>query len=59
MLVIRNRFLGPDGKLLSEHADFYSPELSFVLAKRYDERGGRQTTMKYESIKALERGSPR
>jgi hypothetical protein len=58
VLVIRNRFLGPDGKLQSEHADFYSPELGYVLAKRYDERGGRQTTMKYESIKPLGRASP-
>lgn len=58
VLVIQNRFLGPDGKLLSEHADFYSSELNFVLAKRYDERGGRQTTVKYESIKPLGRASP-
>jgi hypothetical protein len=58
VLVIRNRFLGSDGKLMSEHADFYSPELGFVLAKRYDERGGRQTTVKYETIKPLGRTSP-
>ncbi len=50
---MNNRFLRPDGKVISEHTDLYSPELSFVLAKRYDERTSRATMMKYETIQHL------
>jgi hypothetical protein len=56
--VVRNRFLNADGKVTSEHTDLYSPELGFVLAKRYEEKGGTQTTIKYQSIKLLGRVSP-
>jgi hypothetical protein len=56
--VVRNRFLNADGRLMSEHVDLYSPDLGFVLAKRYEERGGVQTTVKYQSIKPLGRTSP-
>jgi hypothetical protein len=56
--VVRNRFLNADGKMTSEHTDLYSPELGFVLAKRYEEKGGTQTTIKYQSIKPLGRVSP-
>lgn len=59
VLIIHNRFLAADGKVLSEHSDLYSVELGFILAKRYDERGGRQTTVKYETIRLLDRGAPR
>ncbi|NIX78017.1 hypothetical protein [Microvirga terricola] len=55
VLVIRNRFLNAEGRVLSEHTDLYSQDLSFILAKRYDERGGVQTTVKYQSIKPLNR----
>jgi hypothetical protein len=58
VLIVRNRFLNADGKVTSEHTDLYAPDLGFVLAKRYDERGGTQTTVKYQSIKPLGRNSP-
>jgi hypothetical protein len=58
VLVVRNRFLNADGKMTSEHTDLYSPELGFVLAKRYEEKGGTQTTIKYQSIRPLGRVSP-
>ena len=58
VLIVRNRFLNADGKVASEHTDLYAPDLGFVLAKRYDERGGTQTTVKYQSIKPLGRNSP-
>jgi hypothetical protein len=50
VLVVRNRFLGPDGRVMSQHVDFYSPDLGFVLAKKYDEGGGRESLVKYQSI---------
>ncbi len=58
VLVVQNRFLNADGKVTSEHTDLYSPELGFVLAKRYEERPGTQTTIKYQSIRPLGRVSP-
>lgn len=58
VLVVRNRFLNAEGKVTSEHTDLYSPELGFVLAKRYEERGGVQTTIKYQGIRPLGRVSP-
>ncbi|WP_262032133.1 hypothetical protein [Microvirga sp. Mcv34] len=58
VLVVHNRFLNQDGKTTFEHTDLYSPELGFVLAKRYEEKGGAQTTVKYQSIKPLRRVSP-
>lgn len=59
VLVVRNRFLDAQGKATSEHTDLYSPELGFVLGKRYEEKGGsQQTTVKYQSIRPLGRVSP-
>lgn len=58
VLVVRNRTLNADGRLMGEHTDLYSPELGFILAKRYDENGGRITTVKYQSIRPLGRVSP-
>lgn len=58
VLVVRNRTLNAEGRVIGEHTDLYSPELGFVLAKRYDEQGGRQTTVKYQSIRPLGRVSP-
>ena len=58
VLIVRNRFLNAEGKATSEHTDLYAPELSFVLAKRYEERAGTQTTIKYQSIRPLGRTSP-
>ena len=58
VLIVRNRFLNAEGKATSEHTDLYSPELGFVLAKRYEERAGTQTTIKYQSIRPLGRTSP-
>lgn len=58
VLVVRNRTLNTEGRVLSEHTDLYSPELGFVLGKRYDEQGGRQTTVRYQAIRPLSRVSP-
>ena len=58
VLVVRNRYLNAEGKVTSEVTDLYSPDLGFVLAKRYEEGGGRQTTVKYQNIKPLGRTSP-
>lgn len=58
VLIVRNKFMNGEGRVLSEHTDLYSPELRFVLAKRYDEKGGRQSTAIYQSIKPLARLSP-
>ncbi|WP_162559452.1 hypothetical protein [Microvirga sp. 17 mud 1-3] len=58
VLTIRNRFMNAEGRVLSEHTDFYSADLGFVLGKRYDEKGGRQTTMLYQSIRPLSRSAP-
>ena len=58
VLIVRNRFLNKDGKATSEHTDLYSPELGFVLGKRYEESGGSQTTVKYQAIKPLAKTSP-
>ncbi|MBJ6126434.1 hypothetical protein [Microvirga splendida] len=57
VLVVRNRYLNAAGKVTSEYTDLYSPELGFVLAKRYDERGT-QTTVRYETIRPLGKTSP-
>ena len=58
VLVVRNRFLNGEGKVTSEHTDLYSLELGFVLAKRYEDRPGTQTTIKYQTIRPLGRVSP-
>jgi hypothetical protein len=58
VLIVRNRFLDVAGKVTSEHTDLYSTELGFILAKRYEERGGAQTTVKYQSIRPLGKTSP-
>ena len=36
-----------------QDTDLYSVELGFLLGKRYDEPGGRQTTNAYDSIRPL------
>jgi hypothetical protein len=58
VLIVKNRFLNAEGKATSEHTDLYSPELGFILAKRYEERGGAQSTMKYQTIRPLGKTSP-
>ena len=58
VLIVRNRYLNAEGKVTSEVTDLYSPDLGFVLAKRYEEGSGRQTTVKYQNIKPLGRTSP-
>jgi len=58
VLVVRNRAMNAEGKLLSEQTDLYSPELGFILGKRYEEKGGTRTTVKYQAIGPLERTSP-
>lgn len=58
VLIVRNKFMNGEGRVLSEHTDLYSPDLRFVLAKRYDEKGGRQSTAIYQSIKPLARQAP-
>ncbi|MCB8822467.1 hypothetical protein [Microvirga rosea] len=58
VLIIRNRLMNPEGRVLSEHTDLYSSELGFVLGKRYDDKGGRQTTVLYQRIRPLARSAP-
>lgn len=58
VLTIRNRFMNAEGRVLSEHTDLYSADLGFILGKRYDEKGGRQTTVLYQSIRPLTRSAP-
>jgi hypothetical protein len=53
VLVIRNRFMNAEGRKTYEDTDLYSPELGFLLGKRYDEPGGRQTTISYDRIGPL------
>ncbi|MGO4388234.1 hypothetical protein AB4Y85_11910 [Microvirga sp. 2YAF29] len=52
---VHNRYLNADGKTTSEHTDLYSPELGFLIGKRYHERNGAQTLVKYQSIRPLAR----
>ncbi|QFU15372.1 hypothetical protein [Microvirga thermotolerans] len=56
--IVRNRLVNGEGRTLSEHTDLYSPELGFVLGKRYEERGGRLTTVVYQNIRPLARAAP-
>jgi hypothetical protein len=58
VLAVRNRALNADGRVLFEHTDLYSAELGFILAKRYDEKSGTQTTIRYQSIRPIARLSP-
>ena len=53
VLVIRNKFMNAEGRVTYEDTDLYSVELGFLLGKRYDEPGGRQTTNAYDSIRPL------
>jgi hypothetical protein len=52
---VHNRFLNAEGRTTSEHTDLYSPDLGFLLGKRYEEKGGAKTLVKYQSIKPLGR----
>ncbi|MET0746483.1 MAG: hypothetical protein ABWY78_24165 [Microvirga sp.] len=58
VLVVRNRSMAADGKVLSEYSDLFAPDLGFVLAKRYAERAGGETTVSYKSIRPLSRTAP-
>jgi hypothetical protein len=58
VLVIKNRFLAADGRVTSAFVDLYSPELGYVLGKRYEEQGGRETVVKFETIRPLARANP-
>jgi hypothetical protein len=49
--------MNADGQVTFEFTDLYSTDLGFVLAKRYDEKGGRQTTVMYQRIRPLSRPS--
>ncbi len=53
--VVHNRYLNADGKTTSEHTDLYSPDLGFLIGKRYHEKNGAHTLVKYQSIKPLGR----
>ena len=53
VLVIRNKFMNAEGQVTYEDTDLYSVELGFLLGKRYDEPGGRQTTNAYDVIRPL------
>lgn len=50
VLVIRNRMMNAEGRVTYEETDLYSPELEFLLGKRYDDPLGRKTTIMYHSI---------
>jgi hypothetical protein len=58
VLAVRNRALNAEGRVLYEHTDLYAPELGFVIGKRYDERSGTQTTIKYQTIRPIGRLAP-
>ncbi|WP_243374512.1 hypothetical protein [Microvirga solisilvae] len=53
VFAVHNRYINAEGKTTSEHTDLYSPVLGFVLGKRYPEKGGAHTLVKYQSIKPL------
>ncbi|MBZ6077433.1 hypothetical protein [Microvirga puerhi] len=56
--IVRNRAMNAEGRVLSEYTDLYAPDLGFVLGRRYEEKGGRQTTVLYQKIRPLARTSP-
>lgn len=58
VLAVQNRFLNAEGRVTSEHTDLYSPDLGFILGRRYNDKGSTQTTLSYQSIKPLGRTSP-
>jgi hypothetical protein len=58
VLAVRNRALNAEGRVLYEHTDLYSPELGFVIGKRHDEKSGTQTTIKYQTIRPIDRLAP-
>jgi len=58
VLVVRHRGMAADGKVLYEYSDLYSPDLGFVLAKRYRERYGSESTLSYRTIRTLGRTAP-
>jgi hypothetical protein len=58
VLVIQNRYLAQDGRIRSQFVDLYSPELGYVLGKRYDEGGGRESVVKFETIRPLSGSKP-
>ncbi|MCG7394451.1 hypothetical protein MHY87_16220 [Microvirga sp. ACRRW] len=55
VFAVHHRYLNADGKTTSEHTDLYSPDLGFVLAKRYPNKNGSQTLVRYDSIKPFAR----
>jgi hypothetical protein len=59
VLVVRNRTLNVAGKVTSQYTDLYAPDLGIVLGRRFDDGGGRQTSVLFESIRLLPRPSPR
>jgi hypothetical protein len=56
--VVKTRTLAADGKVLYEYSDLYSPDLGFVLAKRYNEKNGSESTVSYRTIRPLGRTAP-
>jgi hypothetical protein len=58
VLVIQSRYLAADGRVMDKFVDLYSPELGYVLGKRYDEGGGRETVVKFETIRLLSKANP-
>jgi hypothetical protein len=52
---VHNRYLNAEGKTTSEHTDLYSPDLGFLIGKRYHEKNGARTLVKYQGIKPLGR----
>jgi hypothetical protein len=58
VLIVQNRYLAADGRVTSKFVDLYSPELGYVLGKRYEEAGGRETVVKFETIRPLAKPNP-
>jgi hypothetical protein len=58
VLVVQSRYLAADGRVTAKFVDLYSPELGYVLGKRYDEGGGRETVVKFETIRPLSKTNP-
>ena len=58
VLAIRNRFMRADGRTTSQHTDLYAPDLGYVIGRRFEEGGGRETSVRYQSIRSLARTAP-
>jgi hypothetical protein len=58
VLAVRSRSMGADGRTTSQHTDLYSPDLGYTIGRRFDEGSGRESSVKYETIRPLARTAP-